>query len=252
MFIVALYGDTSSLDDILTEAANSPLIGSCYKLLLTKLLQILAFKQHDELSSRCWRLLRALVTNRQTRDVDCRSEYFHLAEILICQLLSAYECIKPHTQQAAQQDVKLEEGTRPSSSNLLEQTIKMEIDEVKVEQHLDMKSEFLDINPSDQEADAFHLSSSAGTTQHVTEEKIFKLALLEDEDTVELQQVCEFSPYFASPVDWKYVDDLCQTIGMIAAKNGYFQSECLAHIVRRLERFFQGRSIRLERGLQYD
>ncbi|XP_065357227.1 uncharacterized protein Saf6 [Calliphora vicina] len=230
---VALNASTDDLDVVLTEAACSPLMGNSYRLLLTKIIQIIAFKQSPDMCQRCWRLLRALSSNPQCRDVDCREEYFHLAEILICQLLAPYESIK--VQASAASNNKTEDSTA-------ENTIKVEMD--------NLDSEFLD-----------HTQSTIENleTNNTNAEKIYKLQPDMDEEEINGCSTTDASAagnyqtsqYFASPVDVKLVDDLCETLGHLAAINGYFQSECLYHVTRRLERFFEGRFISTERDYNY-
>lgn len=212
---------TDDLDIVLTEAAFSPLMGNCYRVFLSKIIQIIAFKQSSEICQRCWRLLRALTTNPQCRDVDCREEYFHLSEILICQLLATYESIK----------IQNNVSTKSEDTND-QNTIKMEIDKIESDyiDHVQPTVENIDGNNSNE--DNF--------------EKIYKLQ--PDADEEEIQGGYQSSQYFAYPVDGKIVDELCETLGHLTAINGYFQSECLYHIVRRLERFFDGRIISTERG----
>ncbi|XP_073827004.1 SAGA factor-like TAF6 isoform X2 [Musca autumnalis] len=231
-----LNGNPDELDTVLSEAAFSPLIGSCYRLILAKIVQIIAFKQTNEISSRCWRLLRALSSNPRTRDVDCREEYYHLAEILVCQLLAPFESIKIQNTQtkdevdiSGQHDpIKMETTLGfPTSSGLLSTPLQQN----------------MDVMPGN------------ATTENC--EQIFKLEPDNDEE-MEETSICDesvtnmqTSQYFATPVEWDFVDELCETLGMLGALNGYFQSECLFHILRRLKRFFRGRVIQKERDYNY-
>lgn len=212
---------TDDLDAVLTEAAFSPLMGNCYRVFLTKIIQMIAFKQSSDICQRCWRLLRALATNPQCRDVDCREEYFHLAEILICQLLAPYESIK----------IQNNTSTKTENNNG-EDSIKMEIDK--------LESDYIEHTQSTVE------NIEDANTNGENVEKIYKLQ--PDADEEEIQGGYQNSQYFASPVEGKIVDELCETLGHLSTINGYFQSECLYHIVRRLERFFDGRLISTERG----
>ncbi|KAL9893602.1 SAGA factor-like TAF6 isoform 1-T1 [Glossina fuscipes fuscipes] len=224
---VTLNGDPQDLDFVLGEAAFSPIMGSCFRLILSKIIQIAAFKQSHDISQRCWRLLKALSTNPQCRDIDCREEFFHLAEILICQLLAPYESIK------VQNSFRNYERAH-GAANIKVQNVEMktETQTAKTTSHAEQNS-------------AYAISN---------EEKIYKLQPDEDEfsNTTHNTDCWNLtSPYFASPVDWKYVDDLCQTVGHLAAINDYFQNECTFHIVKRLKRFFDGRSINSERDYNY-
>ncbi|XP_011199642.2 uncharacterized protein LOC105223585 [Bactrocera dorsalis] len=221
---VVLYGNEDELDFALSEAAFSPLLGACYRVILSKLIQILAFKQNEDISLRCWRLLRASSCNTHSRLQNVRVEYFHLSEILISQLLAPYESIKVHP------NPKSEEQCNGAS-------IKTEIEEVKAEDKMEVKSEFMD-------------QSGVFNIQNTNEEKVYKLQT-DDEQDGDIEMRTEISPYFASPVDWKHVDDLCDTIGHMATSNGYFQKECIFHITRRLQRFFNGRSVSIERDFRY-
>lgn len=227
---MALNGLPDDLDVVLCEAAFSPLMGICYRLILTKIIQIIAFKQSNDICLRCWRLLRALSSNPQCRDVDAREEYFHLAEVLLCQLLAPFESIKVQSSSSSSA-LKTED---PSSS--VHSSIKMEVDK--------LEAEFIDNTQST-------IEQIDTSTADITE-KVFKLQPDHDE---ELISGCsaegdsyQTSQYFASPVDGKLVEDLCETLGHVAAINGYFQSECLYHITRRLTRFFEGRIINTVRG----
>ncbi|XP_014093430.1 uncharacterized protein Saf6 isoform X1 [Bactrocera oleae] len=221
---VLLYGNEDELDFALSEAAFSPLLGACCRVILSKLIQILAFKQNEDISLRCWRLLRACSCNTHSRLQNLRVEYFHLSEILISQLLAPYESIKIHPNSKS--------GEQSNSAS-----IKIEIEEVKAEDKMEVKSEFID------QSDIFNI-------QNTNEEKVYKLQT-DDEQDGDIEMSPEVSPYFASPVDWKHVDDLCDTIGHLATSNGYFQKECIFHITRRLQRFFKGRSVSIERDFRY-
>ncbi|XP_018787229.1 PREDICTED: uncharacterized protein LOC108967968 [Bactrocera latifrons] len=221
---VVLYGNEDELDFALSEAAFSPLLGACYRVILSKLIQILAFKQNEDISLRCWRLLRASSCNTHSRLQNVRLEYFHLSEILISQLLAPYESIKVHP------NPKSEEQCNGAS-------IKTEIEEVKAEDKMEVKSEFMD------QTGIFNI-------QNTNEEKVYKLQT-DDEQDGDIEMRPEVSPYFASPIEWKHVDDLCNTIGHMATSNGYFQKECIVHITRRLHRFFNGRSVSIERDFRY-
>lgn len=225
-----MNGNVDELDTVLCEAAFSPLIGSCYRLILTKIIQIIAFKQSNEISSRCWRLIRALCSNTRVRDVDCREEYYHLAEILVCQLLAPLESIKIQTNLTKTED------------SIEQRTIKMEMDSAV---------DFGDNNAALTSLADQGINVTSAETDNV--EKIFKLEPDHDE---EMTSFCndsspdiQTSQYFATPVEWDFVDELCETLGMLGALNGYFQSECLFHIIRRLKRFFKGRIIEKERGM---
>lgn len=210
-------------------------MGSCYRVFLAKLIQILAFKQNDPISVRCWSLLRALAFNPYTRDVDCREEYFHLAEILICQLLAPFETIKLHGEK--------------DESHAQEATIKMEIDDIKHEVENEVKNEFTEDEMFNAQTEIDEIKPH---TEGKVEEKIYKLQPDDDgdgENDRKTNNLPMTSAYFATPVDWQHVDILCQTMGQLAASNGFFESECLFLVLRRLERFFDGRHIKTERGI---
>ncbi|XP_075153214.1 SAGA factor-like TAF6 isoform X2 [Haematobia irritans] len=229
---VAINGNTDDLDTALTEAALSPLIGSCYRLILTKIIQIIAFKQSNDISSRCWRLLRALSSNPRTRDVDCREEYYHLSEILVCQLLAPLESIK------IQNNNSMKDDECPDH-----QTVKMEMDTA------------VPFGGTNELSSIVDQTMEVSTVDQDTSEKIFKLEPDSDEEVMNVYDGnsgnMQSSQYFASPVEWEFVNELCETLGMLGALNGYFQSECLYHIIRRLKRFFKGRIIQKERDYNY-
>ncbi|XP_061388926.1 uncharacterized protein LOC133324056 [Musca vetustissima] len=247
LIYATLNGNPDELDAVLSEAAFSPLIGSCYRLILAKIVQIIAFKQTSEISSRCWRLLRALSTNPRTRDVDSREEYYHLAEILICQLLAPLESIKI-------QNNPTKEELNITAQN--DHHIKMETSGIGFETTTSNTIQHSDVNVIQQSG-----SGGNGTDNC---EKIFKLEPDDDDDgdddvEMDVTSLCDesaatnlqTSQYFATPVEWECVDELCETLGMLGALNGYFQSECLFHILRRLKRFFRGRVIQKERDYNY-
>ncbi|XP_054742643.1 uncharacterized protein LOC129247515 [Anastrepha obliqua] len=223
---VVLHGEADELDTALSETAFSPFLGACYRVILSKIIEILAFKQNEEISLRCWSLLRSCACNSHARLQNVRMEYFHLSEILISQLLATYESIKDHT------------STKPEAQSI-GVNIKTEVEEIKLEEKLDMKTEFM------HQPDLFNLQNS-----NANEEKVYKLQS-DNECEGDAEMRSELSPYFASPVAWKHVDELCKTIGHLAASSGYFQKECLFHITRRLQRFFEGRSVSTERDFKY-
>uniref|UniRef100_A0A1I8NY89 Uncharacterized protein n=1 Tax=Stomoxys calcitrans TaxID=35570 RepID=A0A1I8NY89_STOCA len=229
---VVVNGNSDELDTALSEAAFSPLMGSCYRLLLIKIIQIIAFKQNNQISSRCWSLLRALSSNPRTRDVECREEYFHLAEILVCQLLAPFESIKVQNNSlkdeevADQHTIKLEMGSAVAFSGTNNELSSM------VDQAMEIS-----------------------TAEQDNSEKLFKLEPDSDEEVINVYDGCtanfQSSQYFATPVELEFVNELCETLGMLGAINGYFQSECLHNIIRRLTRFFNGRTIQKERDYNY-
>lgn len=198
-------------------------MGSCYRVIVSKMLQLLAFRQHDQVSQRCWRLLRACNYNAQANHISCRPEYFHLAEVLISQLMAPYETIKVAETQPSQVKMELEE----------EQGLP------NTEQYSTQAAELEQQPP--QAAPEIPFTGNAAQ-----EETIYKL---EDDNNEEVQQEPQqLSSYFATPVGNSYVDELCETIGQMAEQSGYLHAECLFLIKRRLDRFFEGREVCSERG----
>ncbi|XP_068141530.1 uncharacterized protein Saf6 [Drosophila tropicalis] len=212
LITASLFGDSQQRTKALNLAFESPLMGSCYRALVSKILQMLAFRQEDALSQRCWRLLRSCNFNPMANQQSCRQEYFHLAEILISQLMGPFETIKVRTSpvpdQAMETDMKSE--------------IKMELEE------------------------DHHNQQQPPQEAHV----IYQLQQ-DDDMSTNLQEPHHMSHYFASPVASSHVPELCQTIGQLAAQSGYLQAECLFLIKRRLARFFEARQVSTERDFKY-
>lgn len=209
-------------------------MGACYRVIVSKLLQLLAFRQHDQVSQRCWRLLRACNYNAQANHISCRPEYFHLAEVLISQLMAPYETIKVPESQSSQVKMELEEEQAGLPNNTEQQQYSTQATELEQQQP----------QPQPQAPQAAPEIPFSGNPAH--EETIYKL---EDDSNDEVQQEPQhLSSYFASPVGNSYVDELCETIGQMAAQSGYLQAECLFLIKRRLDRFFEGREVCSERG----
>uniref|UniRef100_A0A1I8NEM4 Uncharacterized protein n=1 Tax=Musca domestica TaxID=7370 RepID=A0A1I8NEM4_MUSDO len=236
LIYATLNGNPDELDTTLTEAAFSPIIGSCYRLILAKIVQIIAFKQTNEISSRCWRLLRALSSNPRTRDVDSREEYYHLSEILVCQLLAPFESIK-------------------IQNNSTKDDLNAQHDPIKMENNLGFEANGVHHSAMQQDMNVIQVGSGRADDNCG---KIFKLEPDNDEEEIDISSICDesisslqTSQYFATPVEWEFVDELCETLGMLGGLNGYFQSECLFHILRRLKRFFRGRVIQKERDYNY-
>ncbi|XP_037928454.1 uncharacterized protein LOC119662776 isoform X2 [Teleopsis dalmanni] len=240
LIFVILYGDSEAFKDALSEAAFAPLIGHCYRVLLGKVIQILAFKQNDQISERNWRLLRACASNPNTRESQCREELFNLAEILVCQLLGPYESIKIHD--------NLNVNTPPL------------IDSPEVE----FASDDQDICERDGESDKIiveiDLTSSDSMEQmeleceiNPQEDYIYKLLTEDDDESNDWNSELfdneseDISQYFATPATLSSVDELCETIGYLSNSSGYFYSECLFHIKRRMERFFYFRNVSTEK-----
>ncbi|KAH8246653.1 hypothetical protein KR038_001431 [Drosophila bunnanda] len=221
----ALFADTKSQNEAIAHAFQTPLMGSIYRVLVSKIVQLLAFKQQDTLSRRCWRLLRACNYNAHANHSACRPEYFHLAEVLVSQLMAPYETIK------APPSTSLE--VPPDTTDLGQGPVKMELDEQ------------LKLEP-DQEQLEFPVP------EHNQEEHTIYSLQTEDEGvTPEPEEPQQLSSYFASPVGNALVDELCDTIGQLASQSGYLQAECLFLIMRRLARFFEGRDVCSERDFKY-
>ncbi|XP_030238621.1 uncharacterized protein LOC115562040 isoform X2 [Drosophila navojoa] len=249
----AIFGDAQARGVAISQAFQTPLMGACYRVIISKMLQMLAFKQHDQVSQRCWRLLRACNYNPLANHINCRPEYFNLAEVLISQLMAPYETIKVA-------------DSRPQSQHV---PVAMELDrELKLEPGLgsDMQSEQYGNQGMDLETQQQEQQSAQQPTQHpipditITsdasqEQTIYKLQLDDDSSEAAEKQLQDepqqLSSYFASPVGSGYVDELCETLGQMAAQSGYLHSECLFLIKRRLARFFEGRAVCSERDFQY-
>lgn len=246
-YLACIYGDENARTEALEMIAFSPQIGSCFRVLLDNIMNFLAFKQSDIISQRCWRILQALSSNPYTRDVYTRIEYFHLAEILICQLLAPFETIKGHVK------VELEKSTEEVVEEISKaETItdeSMQADEEKTTPLINAEA----IKEEEVESITEKVEEEIKPVEETTDaQPILKLATDEDEDEIvtHVPGVPEFSPYFASPVEWEFVDLLCETIGKLAAQNGFFQSECCYLILRRLDRFFEDRQMNSDRGNQ--
>ncbi|KAH8266493.1 hypothetical protein KR044_008054 [Drosophila immigrans] len=220
----AIFGESSARNVAISQAFQSPVMGSCYRVIVSKMLQLLAFRQHDPVSQRCWRLLRACNYNFQANHLSCRQEYFHLAEVLISQLMAPFETIKPANLQ-----------------------VKMELEEPALTTTAQYSSGDLEQQQEPQPA-----ADLAFTNDASQEQTIYKLQLDDNNsnDAAE-QQPQQLSSYFATPVGNNYVDELCETIGQLADQSGFFQAECLFLIKRRLARFFEGREVCSERDYKY-
>ncbi|XP_017028765.1 uncharacterized protein Saf6 [Drosophila kikkawai] len=220
----ALFADSKSQNEAVAHAYQTPLMGSVYRVLVSKMVQLLAFKQQDVLSRRCWRLLRACNYNAHANHSACRPEYFHLAEVLVSQLMAPYETIKapleaPPPEAAA------------AAADLGQAPVKMELEEEQQQLKLE----------SDQEPLEFPAE----------EHTIYSLQTEDEGLTPEPEEPQQLSSYFASPVSNALVDELCETIGQLASQSGYLQAECLFLIMRRLARFFEGRDVCSERDFKY-
>ncbi|KAH8282059.1 hypothetical protein KR054_005216 [Drosophila jambulina] len=218
----ALFADSKSQNEANVYAFQTPLMGSIYRVVVSKMVQLLAFKQQDALSRRCWRLLRACNYNAHANQSACRQEYFHLAEVLVSQLMAPYETIK------APLEVPPE-----AANDLAEAPVKMELDEQQLK--LEPEQEQLEF-PAEQSQE---------------EHTIYSLQTEDEGVTTETQEPQQLSSYFASPVSNALVDELCETIGQLASQSGYLQAECLFLIMRRLARFFDGRDVCSERDFKY-
>ncbi|XP_002003620.2 uncharacterized protein LOC6577670 [Drosophila mojavensis] len=249
----AIFGDAQARGVAISQAFQTPLMGACYRVIISKMLQMLAFKQHDQVSQRCWRLLRACNYNPLANHINCRPEYFNLAEVLISQLMAPYETIKVT-------------DSRPQSQHV---PVAMELDrELKLEPGLgsDIQSEQygnqgMDLETQQQEQQSAQhpaqqpIPDITITSDATQEQTIYKLQLDDDSSEAAEKQLQDepqqLSSYFASPVASGYVDELCETLGQMAAQSGYLHSECLFLIKRRLARFFEGRVVCSERDFQY-
>lgn len=261
-----MNGEEDDVDAALMEASSSSLIGCCYRLILYKIIEILALRQIADINQRCWRLLRALARNPQSRDVDCRMEYFHLSEVLVCQLLAPFESIKTSTSAPNGNVINMPKDyqtNKESNNNIPLETIKLEPQNI---------NEMTGDQQQDQQPAATACDSDVEWINEYVE-KTYKLLTEDsedqDEETDEMEankyyismdrcnkkrtmetssEAAEVSGYFASPVDEDLLDELCDTLGQLAFINGYFQNECIHHINKRLNRLFESRQITTERG----
>lgn len=255
--VAAIFGDSQARSVAVTQAFQTPLMGACYRVIVSKMLQLLAFKQHDQVSQRCWRLLRACNYNTQANHINCRPEYFHLAEVLISQLMAPYETIKvadgrPQSQQAAPVPMELDKvlklepglGGDAQAEQYASQAMDLEAQQPQQQQAQEQQQ------PQQSQPTVPEITITSDTSQGQT---IYKLQLDDDsceaaEQQQQQQEPQQLSSYFASPVGNSYVDELCETIGQMAAQSGYLHAECLFLIKRRLNRFFEGRDVCNERG----
>lgn len=229
-----MFADSKSQREAVCHAFQTPLMGSIYRVIVTKVIHLLAFKQQDQLSQRCWRLLRACNYNSHVNHVSCRSEYFHLAEVLVCQLLAPYETIKPPS-----------EGSEGLCTDPGTTTVKMEYEEqlkLEPEQFSNQETPMMEVGKEDHAEDQ-PVFASENSQEHT----IYKLQT-EDEEPTPDPELQHMSSFFASPVGSVCVEELCDTIGQLASQSGYFHSECLFLITRRLARYFETRDSCSERG----
>ncbi|XP_017046128.2 LOW QUALITY PROTEIN: uncharacterized protein LOC108091444 [Drosophila ficusphila] len=225
----ALFADSKTQSAAVAHAFQTPLMGSMYRVIVSKMVQLLAFKQQDQLSQRCWRLLRACNYNATANHNACRPEYFNLAEVLVSQLMAPFETIKAPPEDPA-----------PGQQT----GIKMECEEqLKTEPELCP-------NPDATEADKKEQDPQELSSETTQEHTIYKLQT-EEEDRNAHPETEHLSTYFASPVENALVDELCETMGQLASQSGYLHSECLFLIKRRLARFFEGRDVCSERDYKY-
>lgn len=233
----ALFADSKSQSEAIAHAFQTPLMGAVYRVIVSKMVQLLAFKQQDPLSQRCWRLLRACNYNARANHNACKPEYFHLAEVLVSQLMAPYETIKaPHLPPPTPLEEAAPEGADAAdTAGLGQATVKMELEEqLKMEPEQELQQQ----DPQ-----------SEIPAENVQEEHTIYSLETEDEGvTPEPEETEHLSHYFASPVGNALVDELCETIGQLASQSGYLHGECLFLIMRRLTRFFEGRDVCSERG----
>ncbi|KAM8718157.1 hypothetical protein ACLKA7_004805 [Drosophila subpalustris] len=236
----AIFGETNARNVAISQAFQTPVMGACYRVIVSKMLQLLAFRQHDQLSQRCWRLLRACNYNGQANHNSCRQEYFHLAEVLISQLMAPYETIKVAEDATQNVQVKME----------LEEELKLETGGLATEQYSNATEQAQAEQQAAPEIKAY-------TNDASQEQTIYKLQLDDASNDAAAaeqqlpQEPQQLSSYFATPVGNAFVDELCETIGQLAEQSGYLHDECLFLIKRRLARFFEGRDVCSERDYKY-
>ncbi|KAH8412891.1 hypothetical protein KR009_006530 [Drosophila setifemur] len=236
IYSAALFADSKSQSAALSHAFQTPLMGSIYRVIVSKMIQLMAFKQQDQLSMRCWRLLRACNYNLHANQSSCRPEYFNLAEILVSQLMAPFETIK------APPDACGGVEAEPAE-------VKIEVVEpVKLEPSLFR----VPANPVDkrQPKDVQLEPLTPFPSETIEEHTIYTLLAEDDEPTPDPEPQ-HLSSYFASPVGNACVNELCETIGQLASQSGYLHAECLFLIKRRLARFCEGRDICSERDFKY-
>ncbi|XP_055839846.1 uncharacterized protein LOC129907593 [Episyrphus balteatus] len=231
IFLITLGGSEQDFDSVRQYIYAAPFIGGCYRVLLVKMIQTLAFKQTNHVKLRCWRLMQTLAQHPTCRDVYCREDFFHLAEIFICQLLDTYDVSKSIMK--TEMKYSPMETDEPTS-----QLIKIE--DIKEEELVDLDEERPNITPpSDVKEEFVPVEEELPQS-----DRIYRLEKDDDnESTADQMEGIEFSPYIADKVDLELVDDLCETIGLIGAINEFFNTECMHLILRRLESFFDKKKI---------
>lgn len=270
-------GDDVAYQYTIHTTLINPFVGCILPHLLQKSIEYLSFGCTEDTLDRLLRFLKVIVSNNHCRDVANNEEYFNLANIFVCLLLGAID-VKLKLGQIKVEQMKLEasdveekcngneiakgevltNGERPTNdvkfdigikneldgglSNdaysklvvnpvALGMGIKKEINHFEFAQGIKFEPNFYDM---DFQEDAVFECETTNMTAGAKNENEDHLGDVEAAATID---EC-FSSFEATICNDRYVNDVCDLIGLMASKWGHFEHEIIYLLSRRLEIFF--------------
>lgn len=274
--LAIIMGDDVAFQYTIHTTLINPFVGHILPHLLQKSIEYLSFRCLDDTLDRLLRLLKAIVQNDHCRDVANNEEYFNLANIFVCLLLGSID-VKSKLEQIKAEQVALEaeeiepksngdvsvksdaltNGDNPITNGLkidvnikdeldggsndaysklvvnpmaLGVGIKKEINHFNFEQGIKFEPNFYDM---DFQEDALFECETSNVQVHVSNEKEPKF----DVDAKTTISEC-FSSFDAAMCNDRYVNEVCDLVGLMGSKWGYFEHEMIYMLSKRLEIYF--------------
>lgn len=277
IILAIIMGDDVAFQYTIHTTLINPFVGCILPHLLQKSIEYLSFGCSEDTLDRLLRFLKVIVQNNHCRDVSNNEEYFNLANIFVCLLLGAID-VKAKLEQIKAEQIKLEaagseekcdeggkddsvkgeiltngncdkatNGVMPIKDELdggssndaysklvvnpiaLGMGIKKEINHFDFEQGIKFEPNFYDMDF--QEDAVFECETTNIKPDAKTE------PLLSNGDAKVSINEC-FSSFETSICNDQYVNDVCDLVGLMASKWGYFEHEIIYLLSKRLEIFF--------------
>lgn len=271
IILAIIMGDDVAFQYTLHTTLINPFVGCILPHLLQKSIEYLAFGCTEDTLDRLLRFLKVIVQNNHCRDVANNEEYFNLANIFVCLLLGPID-VKTKLEQiiATKQEDKCNNGdsvkgkVRTNGDNqttngikidvgikdevdggsndaysklvvnpvALGMGIKKEINHFDFEQGIKFEPNFYDVEF--QEDALFECATPNVKVDAPTNESEQKSNVV---DATSKINEC-FSTFETAMCNDRYVNDVCDLVGMMGSKWGHFEHEIIYLLAKRLEIFF--------------
>lgn len=269
IILAIIMGDDVAFQYTIHTTLINPFVGCILQHLLQKSIEYLSFGCSEDTLDRLLRFLKVIVQNYHCRDVANNEEYFNLANIFVCLLLGPID-VKSKLEQIKAEQIKLkkEEKVEKNSdvvlTNGIDQTtngvkigidikdevdgesndaynskivvnpialgIKKEINHFDFEQGIKFEPNFYDM---DFQEDALFECEPTAVKADIVKESEPKINV----DAQATINEC-FSSFDATMCNDRYVNDVCDLVGLMASKWGYFEHEIIYLLAKRLEIWF--------------